>query len=73
MRVEHFPCPRCRRALAAAAVCTCAVTFVAPVKHWPFIAAEIPHTHQEQAPVEFLPSLSITIGSTVTNQGATYK
>lgn len=71
MLIEDFPCPRCRRAVVAAAVCTCAVTFAAPVSHWPFIAAEMPHTHQEQAPVEFLPWLSITIGSTVTNRGAT--
>jgi hypothetical protein len=49
------------------------VTFVAPARHWPFIVAEMPHTHQEQAPVEFLPALSITIGSTVNNQGATHK
>jgi hypothetical protein len=73
IRIEHFPCLRCRHAVAAAAVCTCAVTFVAPVRHWPFIAAEMPHSHQEQAPVEFLHSLSISIGSTVTNRGATYK
>jgi hypothetical protein len=73
MRIDRFPCSRCRRTVTAAAVCTCAVTFVAPVRHWPFMAAEMPHTHQEQAPMEFLPSQSITIGSTVTNQGATYR
>jgi len=72
MSLEHFPCPHCRRAVAAVAVCTCAVTFVAPaVRHWPFMAADMPHTHQEQAPVQFMPSISI--GSTVTYQGATYK
>jgi hypothetical protein len=73
MSLEHFPCPHCRHVVAAAAICTCAVTFVAPVRHWPFMAADMPHTHQEQVPVQLMPSLSITIGSTVTNQGATYK
>jgi hypothetical protein len=72
MSIESFPCPRCRRVLAVTAICTCAVSLVAPIRHWPFMAADMPHTHQEQAPAQFPPSLTITNGSTVNNSGATF-
>lgn len=72
MSLEHFPCPRCRRAVAATAICTCALTLVAPVRHWPFVAADMPHTHQEPIPMQMMGSLTLTAGSTVTSGGATY-
>jgi hypothetical protein len=72
MPIENFPCLRCRPYVAVACACL-AVSFVVPLTHWPFIAAEAPHIHPDATPGQFMPSLSVNEGSTVTNQGALYR